>query len=389
MKFLFMAPNCHLFGASRLERCRAARLAGALTVGLLALCCAAVAADAPAPATGKGPAAEPPPRIVFEQPIFDFGEVKRGGEVKHSFFYTNTGTETLQVLEVKPGCGCTTAGAWDKEVPAGRTGSIPVQFSSTGFSGPIHKTVTVTFNDPVQANVVLQIKGKVWTPVEVSPASLFFQYSEDSTNSESRTVRIVNNETEPLTVELPAWTNANFRVALKTVKPGGEFSLEVATTPPLAPGTVSAPVNLKTSSKEWPVINIPVTGMSRPAVTVSPPQIMLPASPLVSELRSWVNIQSLGEAALKLSEPGCSVPGVKVELRESQPGRTFQLNAVFPAGFALEPEQAAELHVNSSHPKYPVLRVPIKPPTPSATARAVLPPVPTVTPVRIAPPQTQ
>jgi len=358
-------------------------------MGLLALRCAAVAADAPASGSVKAPVAQPTPRIVFEQPVFDFGEVKRGGEVKHSFIYTNTGTETLQVLEVKPGCGCTTAGTWEKEVPPGRTGSIPVQFNSGGFSGPVQKSVTVTFKDPAQSNVVLLIKGKVWTPIEVSAASLFFQYAEDSTNSELRTIRIANHETEPLTLELPEWTNTNFRVALKTVKPGSEFSLDVATVPPLAPGTVSAPINLKTSSKEMPVINIPVTGMSRPAVVVSPAQILLPASPLVSELRSAVSIQSPGGATLKLSEPGCSVPRVKVELRELQPGRAFQLTAVFPAGFALEAGQAAELHVNSNHPKYPVLRVPIKPPTQAATARAVLPPVPTGTPVRIAPPQTQ
>ena len=235
--------------------------------------------------------------------------------------------------------------------------------------------------------MVLQITGKVWTPVSVTPARAFFQYTDDSTNSESRSIRIVNNEAEPLVLELPEWTNANFRVALKTVKDGREFSLEVATVPPMAGATVSAPINLKTSSKELPVITIPVTGMSRPAVTVSPAQIVLPASPLVSELRSGVSIHCLGGAALKLSEPACTGPGVKLELRELQPGRAFHLSAVFPAGFALEAGQAVELQVNSSHPKFPTIRVPVKPPNQPVTARTAVPtPVRAGAPIKLPPP---
>jgi hypothetical protein len=350
-------------------------LTGALAAGLLALCSTVAAADAPAAATAKATAPSPVPRIVFDQPIHDFGEVKRGAPVEHSFIFTNTGAETLQVLEVKPGCGCTTTSTWDKEVPAGKTGRIPVQFNSAGFSGQVHKTVTVLFNDPAQSNVVLQITGKVWTPVEINPPSVFFQYAEEGTNSESRTIRIVNNEQEPLTLEPPQLTNANFRVALKTVKEGREFSIEVTTVPPMAGGTVSVPIIFKTSSKEMPVINIPVTAMARPAVMVSPTQIVLPASPLATEFHQSVSIQSFGGTGLKLSEPGCSVPGVKVELRELQPGQAFHLSAVFPAGFTTEPGQLAELHVNSSHPKFPVIRVPVMPPPRPLAARA-LPPAP-------------
>ena len=375
MKSMLSVPN------RRPSRLRTALLTRSLAAGLLALRSAVAAADAPAPASANAPARSPGPRIVFEQPIHDFGEVKRGAPVEYSYIFTNMGAETLQVLEVKPGCGCTTAGTWDKEVPAGKTGRIPVQFNSAGFSGAVHKIVTVTFNDPAQSNVVLQLSGNVWTPVEVNPPSVFFQYAEDATNSESRTIRIVNHEKEPLALEPLQWTNANFRVALTTVKEGREFSVEVATVPPMAEGTVNVPLSLKTSSKELPVINIPVTGVSRPAVMVSPTQIVLPAGPLATEFPSGVSIQSLGGAALKLSEPGCSVPGVKVELRELQPGRAFYLSAVFPAGFTAEPGQPAELHVNSSHPKFPVIRVPImpllRPVTPSALggsgARATIP----------------
>ena len=43
------------------------------------------------------------PAISFEQPVWDFGRVKAGGEVAHDFVFTNTGNGPLEILEVKPG----------------------------------------------------------------------------------------------------------------------------------------------------------------------------------------------------------------------------------------------------------------------------------------------
>lgn len=75
------------------------------------------------------------PKIQFDSTTFNFGRVKSGEIVKHSFVFTNSGTATLEIMDVKTGCGCTTAGAWDKKVEPGKTGIIPLQFNSTGFGG--------------------------------------------------------------------------------------------------------------------------------------------------------------------------------------------------------------------------------------------------------------
>src|ERR1043166_1825618 len=109
------------------------------------------------------------PKIQVAGPVFDFGKVNSGELVKHSFVFTNSGTATLQILDVRPGCGCTTAGTWDKQVESGKTGSIPLQFNSANFGGMVVKSATVSCNDQARSNVVLQIKGTVWKPIEVTP----------------------------------------------------------------------------------------------------------------------------------------------------------------------------------------------------------------------------
>ena len=77
------------------------------------------------------------PKIQFADTTFDFGKIDSGQVVKHEFVFTNTGSATLEIKDVRPGCGCTTAGTWDKTVEPGKTGMIPLQFNSTGFGGTV------------------------------------------------------------------------------------------------------------------------------------------------------------------------------------------------------------------------------------------------------------
>src|ERR1043165_573321 len=89
---------------------------------------AATAATAAAPATGV-------PKIEFGTTTFAFCKVKSGELGRHALVFTNTGTATLEIKDVKPSCGCTTAGTWEKLIEPGKTGTIPLQFNSTAFGG--------------------------------------------------------------------------------------------------------------------------------------------------------------------------------------------------------------------------------------------------------------
>src|SRR5512139_65387 len=114
------------------------------------------------------------PKISFDATAFNFGRAKSGETIKHDFIFTNSGNAALEITEVKLGCGCTTAGAWDKKVEPGKTGVIPLQFNSIGFGGQVAKSATVTCNDPVRSNLFLQITGTVWKPIDITPQMAVF-----------------------------------------------------------------------------------------------------------------------------------------------------------------------------------------------------------------------
>jgi hypothetical protein len=99
--------------------------------------------------------------LKFNEETFDFGTVvEENGPVTHEFVFTNASTKPLQILLVKPSCGCTTPG-WTKEpIMPGKTGSIKAQFDPKGRPGYFNKSLTVT-TDYDNQPVILQIKGTV------------------------------------------------------------------------------------------------------------------------------------------------------------------------------------------------------------------------------------
>ena len=66
------------------------------------------------------------PGMRLSSEKYDFGGVVEGASVRHSFVFTNNGTEKLLVTEVSSTCGCTVAGAWAKTVAPGATWELPV-----------------------------------------------------------------------------------------------------------------------------------------------------------------------------------------------------------------------------------------------------------------------
>lgn len=304
---------------------------------------------------------EPPqgPVISFESTVFDFGRLNSGQSVTHTFVFTNTGDEVLEITRVQPGCGCTTAGAWDKRVEPGAKGSIPLQFNSTGFSGRVTKTATVHCNDLAHSNIVLQLTGTIWKPIDTTPSLVMFSYGEEGQTEQTKSVRIVNNLEEPVELSGLSCTNASFKTALETIKPGREYQLNITAVPPFPPKSTVATVRLETSSPKSPNLQVTAYAVVQPAVAVSPEQLWIPGDALGSPLKSTLVIRNSGPDPVTLSEPKVNVSGPEISLRETEAGRLFQLEVTFPTGFRLEDGQTAEILIKSSHPRFQLLRIPV------------------------------
>jgi len=104
------------------------------------------------------------PIMTFSEKEFDFGEIKQGDKVEHTFNFKNTGKSNLIITSAQASCGCTVP-EYPKNTPIkpGESGEMKVTFNSTGKSGITMKTITVSCNTK-SGNELLKIKTTINVP---------------------------------------------------------------------------------------------------------------------------------------------------------------------------------------------------------------------------------
>ena len=85
-------------------------------------------------------------RITFPEARFDFGEVREGEVVTHTFGFTNDGKQPLIIQNARSTCGCTVP-EWPRDpIPPGESGAITVRFDTKNKKEQQIKPVTITAN---------------------------------------------------------------------------------------------------------------------------------------------------------------------------------------------------------------------------------------------------
>src|ERR1043166_3792664 len=301
------------------------------------------------------------PRIEFATVTHDFCRVKARESVHFSFIYTNVGAQPIEVAGVRPNCSYTVAGQWTRHVAPGATGTIPIQLTigQDWPSGPLEKTVMIDSNDPTHPAITLTVKARVWKVIDVIPENAVLKIPAESPSPISTILEITNNTNEPLILSQPEISHRSFTAQLKTNRPGQEFRLTVTANPPFSLGTIEGKITLKTSSPAMPEIRVNAVALVQPTLVVMPPQITLPAPPRSTRTPPTITLQNNGPDPLTLSDPRVSAKDVTVEMKELDPGHSFVLKIIFPQPFKLPEGKGCELTVRCSHPKFPVIKVPI------------------------------
>jgi hypothetical protein len=95
-------------------------------------------------------------KIIFDEPVYSFNEVKEGTVVKHTFTFKNTGKMPLIISDVRTTCGCTVP-TWNKNpIAAGATDKIEVSFNTENKQNEQAKRITILGNTfPAETEVVM------------------------------------------------------------------------------------------------------------------------------------------------------------------------------------------------------------------------------------------
>lgn len=301
------------------------------------------------------------PRLQIAAPLHDFGSVPQGERIRHEFILVNTGDTPLEIIDVRPACGCTTAGEWTRTLAPGATGKIPLEMETAQFAGVVKKTIAVQTNDPAHPKTELEITVNVWTPIQLSSPVIIFPALTAPTQIVSRSVILRHKVAGQLQVDSPKSDNPVFAPVLKETIPGQEFELTVTTVPPLANGTQNARITMRTSNPKMPEVSIQAVATLLPPVQVAPTEILLPAATLSAPEKRYLVLLNHRGADLKVSDLTTDAPGVTFTVTETPDRKQLTVLLTFPAGFQADAPGQRFVRGKTNHPYLPTFAVPIVP----------------------------
>lgn len=105
--------------------------------------------------------------------LVDWGEVNAGETVDLTVEFSNPGTETLQIVEVNPSCGCTWSD-YSSSVEPGGTGTVTLHVSTANMSGAVQRSARIRTDSTLTPEIQVILRGQVIPFLTVSPESLRF-----------------------------------------------------------------------------------------------------------------------------------------------------------------------------------------------------------------------
>ena len=325
-------------------------LAGALTV---------LAQDAPTEASQ--------PKAVVAEPVYDAGKVNKGEEVVHDFVIRNEGTAPLEIIEVRPACGCTVAD-YDATIAPGASGKVHAVIDTTDFAGGISKGMTVLTNDPDNPRIVLTIKTLVEPAIFIRPGyARFIQAQSSEPGVVEQLIFTADFEDLKITeVKSPyPFLDVDLRPAAEEERmdtgKGAQYVVTLTLDYDAAPvGALAEYVRLTTNHPKQEEVSIPISGFVRPMVVLTPDTADFGRIALDDPTKATVILKNYGFQAIDLSlMPESVPPGVDVEVAAVEEGRVYNVNITLGPEL---PEGAFDgvIRLKTDHPKKPVIEIPLK-----------------------------
>jgi hypothetical protein len=257
------------------------------------------------------------------QPVYDFGTVLNGAQVKHVFKLKNTGTAPLIIGGVQTSCGCTVAKPTRSIVQPGDETDIAATFDTRTDRGPSSRIITVFTNDPKHEQLQLTMKGDVKVQVDASPSPVAFDKVKHGTE-ESRQVLITdamndrNFKLGPITN-----SNPNIKVAQRPRadgKSGAALTVTLLKTMPAGP--FSDTVKVPTSRVP---VEIVVFGTVLGDLNVTPPQVSFGIVPHRGGAERMVRLTNSGARAVKITGLSSTNLAVTAAAEPITPGKDYKI----------------------------------------------------------------
>ncbi len=138
--------------------------------------------------------------------------------------FTNVGSSTISIKDVRTSCGCTTAALEKWEYTPGESGEIEANFQFAGHIGHQEKWIFVTTSAASTEPTLLRLIVNIPIAVTIEPEFVMWSIGE---GAEPKTVRVVVADGFPAKIVSVQVDHPTVKLELHEIRPGKEVEITV------------------------------------------------------------------------------------------------------------------------------------------------------------------
>ena len=294
------------------------------------------------------------PLAYTDTPVYDFGKVLGGSEIKHTFTIKNIGQKPLKIISVTETCACTAILLSKDEILPGKTGDISTVLTVPSGNRRIEESLLVFTNDPVQNTLTLTLKGEAFTPIRTFPTLIALGNKSPLQDPVTRQVslhaedevqiRSVRSESKHLTA---------------TLKPkGGIPHVEVQILPTLPVGLFSHHILIDYTYKgQQTTHKFPIFGQVLGEFKVTPNRLFLGLIKAPASVSKTFTISSRDTQPFHITSVESNTKNANVTVNKSDSKTSYQVTVTL-AQKAEPGELKGDVIINTSSSVQPTVRIP-------------------------------
>ena len=307
------------------------------------------------------------PRMVVPEKVIDIGQVAQGELAEVVFKIRNEGDATLNINAVRPTCSCTVS-EYDKEIKAGKSGSITAKLDTRDFSGPISKSILVMTSDPITAAVTLIIKADVKPYVEILPRPLL-RFNTLQKEGASEKLTVVSLDSQKNFKVLKAESSSSFLTSeirklsgadLVKGHPEQQYEITVTVGDDAPIGPLQDELIIHTNHEKAKQIRVKVYGVVRPVLQIEPAQLQFgPVQASAGPGRHLIVVNRRPSAPIEITSAVIDDPAFDVSVATVAEGKRYQVTVMVKKD-AEKGSHDAKLTLSTTDKDFPSMTVPVR-----------------------------
>ena len=301
-------------------------------------------------------------QLRFERPQADLGEVRGGKPLTHRFAFVNAGDTFVEILEVKPGCGCLKPRVTHLRIPPHQPGAIELDVNTLGHVGGPHVWQTqLTYRAATSIKeLTLALKAHIINDVAVQPAALTLitggVVSQEVVLSDRRGQPLRVTEVRPSSPRLIARAGEPSR----DEKGRLVYKITVAPAADCPEGRHEEAVAIYTGDPEYRALTVPVTIVkrSRERLSAAPREVTLTAAAGQSLPARIVQVRDPQDRPVVIDSVTADDPAVTCRWA-SGPGNAATLRIQVDRGRIHGDHFQTAVHIRTKSPQGESITIPV------------------------------